>query len=54
MDISWEDFKAEVISQLEIDHTYVFRGQRDSEWALSTTMHRTGQLRTHNDFLIYI
>ncbi len=53
MDISWEDFKKEATSQLDKRRAYIFRGQSNFEWTLSTTIHRTGQLPTHNDFLTY-
>ena len=53
MDISWEDFKVEASTQLENDRAFIFRGQGNSDWVLSTTIHRTGQLPTHNNFLTY-
>jgi len=53
MDISWVDFKSEVIKQISQYRTYIYRGQSNSQWTLSTTMHRTGQLRNHNDFIVY-
>lgn len=53
MVVSWEEFKLEASAQLEKYRGYIYRGQGNSEWLLSTTMHRTGQLPTHNDFLIY-
>ena len=53
MDVKWEEFKAVASTQLEKHRAFIYRGQVNSEWSLSTTVHRTGQLPNHNDFLTY-
>lgn len=53
MDASWEDFKAVVSRQIGQYRAFIYRGQGNSEWVLSTTLHRTGQIPTHNDFVVY-
>lgn len=53
MDITWEEFKSEISKQLDIDRTFVYRGQCNSEWYLSTTLHRTSKIVAHQDFLTY-
>jgi len=53
MDISWEDFKVEASTQLEKHRAYIFRGQANAEWGLFTSLHRTGQIMKHEDFLFY-
>ena len=53
MDISWDDFKNEASTRLERQQAYIFRGQANSEWLLSTSIHRTGQVRTQKDFSFY-
>ncbi|NOY83865.1 MAG: FRG domain-containing protein [Nitrospirae bacterium] len=53
MDISWQEYKVEVSGQLERPRAVIYRGQVNSDWELSSTIHRTGQLPSHSDFLIY-
>lgn len=53
MDVSWEEYKAEISKQVEDIRTFIYRGQLNSEWKLSTTVHRTGLITTREDFLVY-
>ena len=53
METNWEQFKAETSTHLEKTRAFIYRGQANSAWTLSTTIHRTGVLPTHRDFLAY-
>lgn len=53
MDVSWDEFKAVAKEQMEVNGGYIYRGQADSTWDLTTTLHRTGQILSHYDFLVY-
>lgn len=55
MIVSWEKFK-EVAScniQGATKGAFIYRGQFNSSWNLSTTLHRTGQINEHDDFVGY-
>lgn len=53
MVVTWDEYKVAVSSQMENYRQFIYRGQANSEWVLSTTIHRTKKIPTHNDFLIY-
>ena len=53
MNVTWEEFKAKANAQLDKRQSYIYRGQANSKWYLSTTIHRTGMLTTQQDFLDY-
>lgn len=53
MQVTWDEYKAVASSQMQNYRKFVYRGQSNSEWVLSTTIHRTGRITTHNDFLFY-
>ena len=53
MQVSWDEYKAAVSAQTQNYRKYIDRGQSNSDWVLSTTIHRTGKITTHSDFLFY-
>ena len=53
MQISWDEYKVAVSAQTQNYRKYIYRGQSNSDWVLSTTIHRTGKITTHSDFLFY-
>lgn len=53
MNVTWEEFKAKANTQLDKRHAYMYRGQSNSEWFLSTSIHRAGMLKSHQDILDY-
>lgn len=53
MQVSWDEYKAAVSAQTQNYRKYIYRGQSNSDWVLSTTIHRTGKITSHSDFLFY-
>lgn len=53
MKISWEEYKEIIGAQIRQQHEFIYRGQSDSSWSLTTSLHRTGQVKNENDFLSF-
>jgi len=55
MIISWEEFKATVNSHIQMmdKNSFIYRGQSNNGWNLSTTLHRTGRADSHENFVNY-
>lgn len=51
--VSWDEYKTIVCNQMQDYRKFIYRGQSNSDWALSTTIHRTGRLTTHQEFVSY-
>lgn len=51
--VSWDEYKTVVCSQMQNYRKFIYRGQSNSDWVLSTTIHRTGRITTHSDFVSY-
>jgi hypothetical protein len=49
MKLSWDEYKAHASSDLSTDGAYIYRGQRDFTWGLTTTLHRTSLVRNIAD-----
>jgi hypothetical protein len=53
MKLSWNEFKSQASSDLSSDGAYIYRGQRDVNWGLTTTLHRTPLVREIQDVKTY-
>jgi hypothetical protein len=53
MKVSWDEYKVIVGKEIREQKNLIYRGQSDSAWKLTTSIHRTKQLHTHDDFLVY-
>lgn len=53
MKLSWNEYKAQASSDLSADGAYIYRGQRDAGWGLTTTLHRTALVGTMHDIKSY-
>jgi hypothetical protein len=53
MRLSWSEYKAQASADLSSDGAFIYRGQRDSRWTLTTTLHRTALVSTIQDIKTY-
>jgi len=55
MIVSWEEFKVVANSHIQeaAKGSFIYRGQFNSSWNLSTSLHRTGQIEEHKNFVGY-
>ncbi len=53
MEIDWKTFKNIVGEDISNNNGFIYRGQSNSEWKLTTSLHRTGIIKSHQDFLSY-
>lgn len=53
MKVTWEEYKRIVSEDIKTRKQYIYRGQSDASWMLQTSIHRTKQVRTPEDFKAY-
>ncbi|EAZ97558.1 FRG domain-containing protein [Marinobacter sp. ELB17] len=53
MEISWDKYKEIVGAQVKEQKELIYRGQSNSAWHLTTSLHRTGKISNQNDFLAF-
>lgn len=53
MEITWNRYKEIVGLEINDRKSFIYRGQSDSRWTLTTSLHRTKQLTSLEDFLYY-
>jgi len=53
MKLSWNQFKTQASADLDTDGAFIYRGQRDSSWGLTSTVHRTALVRSIQDMKGY-
>jgi hypothetical protein len=53
MKVTWEEYKNLVTEDIKSRSQYIYRGQSNSSWMLQTSIHRTKQVRTFEDFKAY-
>jgi hypothetical protein len=53
MQITWDEYKTKISTNLSGDGEFVYRGQRDSIWSLATTVHRMGIVQSFADLKTY-
>ena len=53
MEISWKEYKDIASEQIETAGSFIYRGQRDSNWTLVSTLMRTDLVWSLNDFQGY-
>jgi len=51
--ITWEQYKKIASEQISSDGAYIYRGQSNSSWSLSSSLYRTGIVTNHADLLVY-
>jgi hypothetical protein len=53
MKITWDNYKEIAGKEIQDRKNRIYRGQSDSGWSLTTSIHRTKQITQFSDFLFY-
>lgn len=53
MKITWAEYKKFIGREIQEQKHFIYRGQSNSEWTLTTSVHRTEQIKSHDDLLTY-
>ena len=51
--VTWDEYKAQASADLWASGAYIYRGQRDSAWALRPTLYRTSLVRSYEELKVY-
>jgi hypothetical protein len=53
MKISWDDYKKQASADIGLNGSLIYRGQKNVNWNLCTTIHRTAIVRNSQDLKFY-
>jgi FRG domain len=53
MKISWDDYKKQASNDIALKGALIYRGQKNVNWNLSTTIHRTAIVKNPHDLKFY-
>jgi hypothetical protein len=53
MKVTWDKYKEITGKEIQDRKNRIYRGQSNSEWSLTTSIHRTKQIAQFSDFLFY-